>query len=329
MRIVVATVAACLLFTAPAAAAQFNVMIATWRGCEEACQGFQDYLTEKGVDAAFILRDADQKKEILPDILAEARAEQVDLILSWGTTVTRGIAGTLSELGDAAFNHDIPQVFTIVADPVGAGIIESLDSTGRPNVTGTYNRVPEDVNIQTIRAYLPDFEHLGLMYSASEKNSVLKRDEIAGLSKELGFAFTAVELPAGGDGEPRIEDIAPKVAELKAAGVDFIYLGSSSFLRENGGAVTGAAMQNGIPVLSPYESLVRDSEALISVAPRYYEVGRLAGEQAEKILVGGAQAGDLPVARMTNFAIVINMDVAKKLKRFPPIDLLQVAETVP
>ena len=129
---VVAAAAVSLLLTAPAAAGQFKVMIATWRGCEEACEGFQDYLTEKGIDADFILRDANQNKEILPGFLAEARAQQVDLILSWGTTVTRGIAGTLSEVGDPAFNHDIPQVFTIVADPVGANIVETLDDTGRP-----------------------------------------------------------------------------------------------------------------------------------------------------------------------------------------------------
>src|SRR3546814_2013249 len=66
----------------------------------------------------------------------------------------------------------------------------------------------------------------------------------------------------------------------------------------------------------------------MSVAARYYDVGRLAGEQAEKILVDGISAGELPVAQMTNFAIVINMDVAKKLRLFPPIDLLQIAETV-
>jgi putative ABC transport system substrate-binding protein len=57
-------------------------------------------------------------------------------------------------------------------------------------------------------------------------------------------------------------------------------------------------------------------------------VGRLAGEQAEKILVDGVAPGDLPVVRMTNFAVVINMDVAKELKLFPPLDLLQIAEKV-
>src|SRR3546814_2312260 len=78
------------------------------------------------------------------------------------------------------------------------------------------------------------------------------------------------------------------------------------------------ALDQGIPVLSPYEELVRESRALMSVAARYYDVGRLAGEQAEKILVDGISAGELPVAQMTNFAIVINMDVARKLQLFPP-----------
>src|SRR3546814_12483734 len=66
----------------------------------------------------------------------------------------------------------------------------------------------------------------------------------------------------------------------------------------------------------------------MSVAARYYDVGRLAGEQAEKILVDGISAGELPDAQMTNFAIVTNMDVARKLQLFPPIDLLQIAQTV-
>ncbi len=309
-------------------AAQYKIMIATWRGCEEACQGFQDYLTEAGLDADFILRDAGRDKGVIPGFLAEARAEQVDLILTWGTSVTRGIAGTLTDLADPAFNQDIPQVFTVVADPVGAGVIRSLDSTGRPNLTGTFNRVPESVNIETIRAYHPGFSHLGLIYNTNEKNSVLKHAEIAALSEEMGFELTALELPLGADGKPRVEDIAPKTAELKAAGVDFIYLGSSSFLDANRDAFTGTAVENGLPVLSPYERLVRNSQALISVAARYTDVGRLAGMQAEKILAGGAVPGDLAVARMTDFAFVINMGVAKKLKLFPPLELLQIAETV-
>jgi putative ABC transport system substrate-binding protein len=324
--VVATALAACLVTLA--AAAQHKIMIVTWRGCEEACQGFQDYLKEHKVDAEFMLRDAGQKKGLLPGFLAEARADGVDLILTWGTSVTVGIAGTLAQLQDSAFNHDISNVFMIVADPVGAGIVESLDHTGRSNVTGTYNRVPEEVNIETIRAYRPGFKRLGLLYNADEANSILKRDEIAALTGPMGFELVALELTLGGDAKPRVEDIAPKMAELKGAGVDFLYVGSSSFLRKNRDALGRAAVESGIPVLSPYEEMVRQGQALISVAARYYDVGRLAGGLAEKILVDGVTPGDLPVVQMTNFAVVINMDLAKKLKLFPPLDLLQIAEKV-
>ena len=81
-------------------------------------------------------------------------------------------------------------------------------------------------------------------------------------------------------------------------------------------------------VLSPYEDNVRSSGALISVSARYFDVGQLAGRQAEKILVENIRPGDLPVARMTNFAIVINLDVAKTLRLLPPLKLLQIAEIV-
>ncbi len=93
-------------------------MIVTWRGCEEACTGLRDYLASRPIDVEIVLRDADGDRERLPRFLAEARAQGVDLIVSWGTTVSVGIAGTLKDRDDPAFNNEIPQIFMIVADPV-------------------------------------------------------------------------------------------------------------------------------------------------------------------------------------------------------------------
>lgn len=313
------------------ASAQSNrktIFAVYWRGCEELCHGFQDYIDEKAIDAEIVVRDAAQDRTKLPLFLEEARAMKADLILTWGTSVTLGIAGTLDDVEDPRFNNDIPQVFTGVADPVGARVVESLAKTGRKNVTGTYNRVPETVNILTIRSYLPTFKRLGLLYNVNEQNSLLKKIEIADLTSALKFELVALELPLGEDGKPRVEDIPVKVAALKEKGADFIYLGSSSFLDVNRDIFTGAAVEHGIPVLSPYERLVRDSQGLLSIAARYQDVGRLAARQVEKILVEGQVPGDIPVARVTDFAYVINMEVARKLNLFPPVEILQFAETV-
>ncbi|WP_346906852.1 ABC transporter substrate-binding protein [uncultured Roseibium sp.] len=327
MRVLFLTTYVLLVIVPTMAVAQSRIVMVTWRGCEDACRGFQDYVREKGLDVEVEVRDANQDKEAIPGILAESLDEKADLLVSWGTTVTTGIAGTLANRDTPPIDHGIPVVFMIVADPVGAGIVDSLDDTGRDNVTGTYNRVPEVVNIETIRNYLPNFSRLGLIYNMNEENSVLKRNEMAALAEKMGYELVAKELPLGAGGEPSVEDIGPAMAELKQAGVEFVYLGSSSFLRRNGETFTEQALANGMPVLSPYEGLVKDASALLSVSSRYYEVGRLAGQQAEKILAG-TPAGELPVARMTDFAIVINIEVAKKLKLFPPLDLIQIAETV-
>ena len=306
----------------------FTIYMVFWKGCEEACEGFKAYLAETGIDAKLVIRDANRDKTKFPGFVEEARALEVDLITTWGTSVTHGIAGTLSDQGDSRFINDIPLVFMGVADPVGSKIIVSHEKTGRNNVTGTFNRVPEAVNINTIRSYFPAFKRLGLLYNTNENNSVVKMKEIAGLAKPMNFELVALELELGANGKPKTESIVTRMAELEAANVDFIYLGSSSFLDVNRDIFTQSAVDHGIPVLSPYERLVRDSHALMSIAARYQDVGALAARQAESILIGQKKPGDLPVLSVDQYAYVVNMTTARELNMFPSIEILQIADIV-
>ncbi|NCF82603.1 MAG: ABC transporter substrate-binding protein [Proteobacteria bacterium] len=306
----------------------FIIYMVMWRGCEEACNGFKEYIGEKGIDANLVIRNANRDKSKLPGCVEEARSLHADLVITWGTSVTRGIAGTLSDRGDSRFINDTPLVFMVVADPIGSKIIESYEKTGRDNVTGTRNRVPESVNIMTIRSYYPAFKRLGILYNTNENNSVVKVKEVAALAKKMDFELVALELELGEDGKPRSESIPVRMADLRAAGVDFIYLGSSSFLDVHRDIFTKSAVDHGMPVLSPYERLVRDSHALMSIAARYQDVGALAGRQAKSILVDGKKPGGLPVLSVDQYAYVVNMTTAKRLNMFPSVEILQFAETV-
>ncbi|MHA6345761.1 ABC transporter substrate-binding protein [Roseivivax sp. CAU 1761] len=330
MRRMVSTLALAglVLFGAPAGAGEKTVLIATWRGCEEACQGVIDYLAETMPEVSVRIRDADRDRANLDGLLDEARRNQVDLIVSWGTTVTLAIAGTLADRQNPELNNDIPQVFMIVADPVGSGIVESLERTGRPNITGTYNRVPERVTVDTLLKLLPDMRALGLLYNPNEKNSVLKRDEMAELLPRFGIKLVDRAFALSEGGAPMVEDIGNQIRALKASGADALYVGSSSFLRANAATLSAAARNVDLPVLSPYEEMVRNGYALISVAARYYEVGRLAGQQVTAILSGGADPSELPVARMQDFALTVNLDFARAIDLWPPIDLLEFAEVI-
>lgn len=328
----VAVVASVLFWPLAHADAQakktFTIYMVMWRGCEEACNGFKEYIGKKGIDANMVVRNANRDKSKLPGFVEEARALHADLVVTWGTSVTRGVAGTLSDRGDSRFINDTPLVFMVVADPIGSKIIESYEKTGRDTITGTRNRVPESVNIMTIRSYYPAFKRLGILYNTNENNSVVKVKEVAALAKKMNFELVALELELGEDGKPKPESIPVRMADLRAAGVDFIYLGSSSFLDVHRDIFTKSAVDHGMPVLSPYERLVRDSHALMSIAARYQDVGALAGRQAKSILVDGKKPGDLPVLSVDQYAYVVNMTTAKKLNMFPSVEILQFAETV-
>lgn len=304
-----------------------TILFVAFRGCEELCQGFKDRIAASGFDAEVVVHDVAQDKTRLPGAVAEARRIDADLIVTWGTSVTLGIAGTLDETDTSHLVNDIPIVFTIVADPFGTRIADSFDGSGRPHVTGTFNRVPEVVNLKIIQQYDSEFGKLGLLYNTNERNSLIKKEELEALAPQLGIELVALEIDPGNPGKPDVAALPERIAELAARGVRWVYLGSSSFLLQEGEAFTHAAVENGIGVVSPYEELVRNQKALLSIAARVTDIGGLAADQALRILRDGATPGDLPIVRATDFAYVVNMEVARALGRMPPFAFLQVAET--
>jgi putative ABC transport system substrate-binding protein len=305
----------------------FRIYMVVWRGCEDACKGFQDYFREEGIDVRFIIRDAKRDKAKLPNFVREAKELKVDLVLTWGTSVTVGMIGALTDRNSERYITDIPVVFMIVADPIGAGIIETYESSGRKNITGTRNRAPEEVQMKAIRAYRY-FNHLGIIYNTNELNSVLNVKKIRQLAKTMRFELSEGPLDLDDKGKPIVESIPQKIKELKNKNVDFIYVGSSSFLMRNRDYLTTSAVEQGVPVVSAYDAMARKSHALLAVASRYYSVGKLAGHQAKNILINHVDPVDMPIIGLSRYSYVINMETARKLNLFPPIKVLRYAEVV-
>jgi putative ABC transport system substrate-binding protein len=305
----------------------FKIYMVVWRGCEDACKGFQDYFREEGIEVNFIIRNANRDKTKLPAFVREAKELEVDLVLTWGTSVTVGMIGTLADSDPVKHITDIPVVFMIVADPVGAGIIVTYESSGRTNITGTRNRVPEEVQMKAIRAYRY-FKRLGIIYNTNELNSVLNFKKIGELAKNMRFELFAQSIDLDENGKPIIESVPQKIKELASRKVTFIYVGSSSFLMRNRDYLTNSAIGQGVPIVAAYEEMARKSNALLAVASRYYSVGKLAGFQAKNILINEIAPIDLPILSLSRYSYVINMETARKLRLYPPIKLLRYAEVV-
>ncbi len=297
-----------------------------YEGCEKTCQGFTKAMNESGFAHELEILDLKQDKTRIAAAVDKVKAEKPDLVVVYGTTTTVGMLGTLEKADPAKTVSEVPVVFTAVADPIGSKVIKSFEDSGRPNITGTFNRVPEKLNVQIIKRYDPSFTKLGLLYHANEKNSVLKRDELQKLAEEMGFELVALELEPGSTELPKPESIEPRMKDLQAQGVKWLYLGSSSFLNAQGAITTQAAVDHGIGLVSPYPALVKEHKALLSIAAPREEVGALAAEQVLKVLRDKTAPQQIPIAIATRFTYTVNADVAKHLGLEPPAELASQVE---
>ncbi|WP_114764634.1 ABC transporter substrate-binding protein [Vibrio rhodolitus] len=304
-----------------------TVYMTVWRGCEEACQGFQDYLKTNDLPVELVLRNADRDKSKLDGFLLEAQQMKPDLVVTWGTSVTKALIGSRQDYGSQTKLGEIPALFMIVADPVGAGIIESADVSGRPTVTGIRNRIEEEVQVRAMREYFP-VNKIGVLYSPSELNSALNTEKLKQLEDKMEFETVIETYELGDDDKPLADQFDKKMQRLAEQNVDVIYVGSSSYNLSHRDAFTQAALKHNLPVASAYDSMVTESNALISVSNKYYRVGQLAANQAQKVLFANATPGDLPIAELQSYSITINMAVARAMALYPPIQLLRFAELV-
>ena len=304
-----------------------KVHMVVWRGCEDACNAFIRYFEDRELPVEVEVTDVARDRDLLPGIQDALKAQRPDLVLTWGTSVTRGILGTRADYGEESALGDVPALFMIVADPVGSDIVESYDKTGRPLVSGVRNRVPEEVQMQLMFKYYRP-RKLGVINDPGELNSRLNTYKLQEISSGLEFELIEELYTQDDQGEVDPAQIPVAMAALKERGAEAIYVGSSSFNLEHQEAFVAAATALDLPVFSAYTQMVRDSGALMAVGTSYANVGRLAAVQAERVLLEGDNPGALPVQSLSRFSVILNMQSARALELYPPLSLLGIAEVV-
>jgi len=305
----------------------FHIYMAVWRGCEDACKGFQDYFRDNKIPATFTVRDAGRDKAKLAGFVQEARGLEADLVVTWGTSVTRIMLGPWDKPDPAKHVTKIPAVFMIVADPIGAKVVRDYESSGRANVTGTRNRAPTAVQFKALQSY-KTFKRLGLIYNTNELNARLNAAQVRKTAGEMGLDLIEVKLPLGEDGKPSPDAIEAAVKEVADKKAEFLYMGSSSFLTKFRKPFTDAAIKYKLPVAAGTEVPVTKAGALMAIASRYYNVGQLAADQARRVLVDKVAPEKIRIQRLRHFSFIINMETAHKLKLYPPMEILRYAEVI-
>jgi len=303
------------------AARPWRIYMVTWRGMTDVERGFEGYFAQRGIAVDYTWRDAGQDPARVAEFAREARELRPDLVYTWGTSATLGMAGT----HDAPLPAAAPIVFALVADPVGSKIVPRLEAQGR-DVTGVFHVAPLAAQLRAMRAYRP-FTRLGVLYNAAEANSVAVNDALGAELARGGGHLVRAAFAKGADGRPLADGIEERVRELRAAGAQWLYLGPDTFLFTQIGRVAAAAREERLPTFATTESLIASpAPVLAGLVSRYQTIGAFAAYKAEQILGGGKRARDLPVETLSRFSFIVRVEVARALGALPPVTLLNFAE---
>lgn len=316
-----------LAYAAPLRTAKvFRIYMILFRGETEAEKGFGEYLAERGIAVELIIRDVAQDLKKIPALIEEARALQVDLIYTWGTSVTLAVVGKQASVDGQKHITDIPVVFTIVASPEGSGLIRSRHSSGR-NLTGASHVVPLQLQLQAIRAYRP-LKRMAVIYNSLEQNSVQVVKELRAAAIKERFQLHEMAIPLGNAGLAMVSSLPQLMEQVSQAAPDFLYLGPDSFIGANAKQITALALQHRIAVFSATEVALREGKALFGLVSRYAAVGRLTARMAEQILLQKLAPAEIPIETLTRFSYIVNMTVAAELDLYPPLKVINFAEII-
>jgi putative ABC transport system substrate-binding protein len=312
-----------LMRSAMAQRSNHTVMLILFRGRTTAEDAFMLYLKER-LPVEFLIRDIDGDRTKIRQFLNEARQRRVDLVYSFGTTVTQEVVGVLGSVDRNRHLVDIPVVFNIVADPVGAGLADGLAATGR-NVTGVSHLVPLRDQISAMQRFAT-IRKLGVIYNVAEVNSLLAVVQLRQLASSLEYEL--IEAPLGTGHRPSTTEIEHAMERMLAARPDFVYLPSDSSMIANAQTIVRLATAAKVPVISATESPIYEAGALFGMVTKYVNAGAFAGYKAEQILLKRQLVGSIPIERLQRYSLVINMNAAAQLGIYPPLDLLRIAELV-
>ena len=305
-----------------AAGAEPHVVLVTPRGETVMERVFKDELQRRVGTVRFTLIKSDVSR---PDTLAalpeQVRQARPDLVYTWGTPTTVAVAGT----HDAPRLPDVPIVFAVVADPLRAKLVTSLSAPGR-NLTGTSHLAPLTSQLDAMRNYRP-FRTLGVVYNPKEANARFMVDDLTTEARAQGLTLLAEPVGLTASGDPDPDSLAPQIAQLKARGAEWLYLGPDTFVAFTHRArTTEAAVKAGLPAFTANESAIRDAHALFGLFSPAENMARFVAFKAAQILRREQSAAAIPIETLQRFSVLVNLCTARTLKAWPPMALLSHAD---
>ena len=235
-------------------------------------EGFVDELAKQGyVEGKNIeidLQNAQGEQRNLKTI-SQQLAESSDVVLAIATPSAQSLANT---------TQTTPVIFSAVTDPVSAKLVESREHPGG-NVTGTSDQSSDAISTQInlIKKVLPKAKTIGILYTQSEPNSVVQKDEAKRLLEEKGF--TVVEKTILDSNNVKA------AAESLMAEVDMVFVPTDNIISSTMETVKQVSIKHKVPVFGGSTEMIAVG-GLYNYGTNYEELGRQTARMLVRFLKG-------------------------------------------
>jgi putative ABC transport system substrate-binding protein len=257
-------------------------------------------------------RWAEGNYDRLPALAADLARRQVAVIVAVTTS---------SALAAKAATQTIPVVFRLGSDPVGAGLVASLN---RPagNLTGVANLAAEIAakRFALLHELIPTAASIAMLVNPA--NSYYTQAETRDLQSTARVLGVRLLVLNGGTGS----DIAAAFATLVEQQARALLIGGDTFFFNARDQIISLAARYAIPTMF-FDSASVAAGGLLSYGPDLLGANQQVGLYTGRILRGEKPA-DLPVVQATKFELVINLKTAKTLGLTMSPTLLVIADRV-
>lgn len=250
-----------------------------------------------GVTFKITYDNCNADSNIMNQIIANFAADKVDLMVGVATPVAMAMQS-------ATEDSRIPVVFAAVSDPVGTGLVESLDKPAG-NLTGTSDYLDTKAVMDLIFAADPDADKIGLLYDAGQDSSTAA---IAAAKKYLtdkGIAFTEHT-------GTTVDEIMLAADALIADGADAVFTPSDNTVMKAQLSIYEKFTAAGVPQYTGADSFALNG-AFLGYGVDYANLGRETADMICDILINGKDPASVPVKTFDNGTATVNTETCAAL----------------
>ena len=249
---------------------------------------------EQGVKFMVAYDNCNADANVLSQIVSNFIAEDVDLMVGVATPVAMNMQ-------TATEDNQIPVVFAAVSDPVGAGLVDSMEAPGS-NVTGTSDYLDTNAIMNLIFALKPDADTIGLLYDVGQDASTAAIADAKAYLEEKGVKV--VERTG-----TTADEVLLAAQALIADGVDAIFTPSDNTIMNAELSIYELFAEAGIPHFAGADSFALNG-AFLGYGVDYANLGKETANMIADILLNEKNPAEVPVMTFDNGTATVNTEIA-------------------